>query len=84
MVNFLIVFASEETMAAAKPEAVEFTLNPSKVQIEEVIKDTQCGFCCLTLDEKQAPRALPCGQVQCTMCKEGDVIPLRYDVLNID
>ena len=70
MVNFLIVLVSEETMAAAKPEAVEFTLIPSKVQVKEVTKDTQCGFCGLTLDEMQEPRALPCGHIQCTECIE--------------
>ena len=70
MVNFLIVFASEETMAAAKPEAVEFTLIPSKVQVKEVTKDTQCGFCGLTLDEMQKPRAPPSGHIQCTECIE--------------
>ena len=40
----------------------------SDIQIEEVTKDTQCGFCGLTLDEMQQPQALPCGHVHCTEC----------------
>ena len=40
----------------------------SDIQIEEVNKDTQCGFCGLTLDEMQQPQALHCGHVQCTDC----------------
>ena len=43
-------------------------LQQSDIQIEEVTKDTQCGFCGLTLDEMQQPRALPCGHVHCTEC----------------
>ena len=57
-------------MAAAHTAVGKLTHKLSKIQIEEVTKDTQCGFCGLTLDEMQEPRALPCAHVQCTKCIE--------------
>ena len=57
-------------MATVNSATGQVTRQQNKIQIEEVTKDPHCGFCGLTLDEMQEPRALPCGHVQCTKCIE--------------
>ena len=64
----MLYFPSEKEMASLAGKLAHQQKQQSDIQIEEVTKDTQCGFCGLTLDEMQQPQALPCGHVHCAEC----------------
>ena len=50
------------------------------IQIVQVTRDTECGFCYARLDEIQKPRALPSGDIHCTDC----IIIINYQDKTIE